>query len=150
MNNNAVINNNYGRLQDLTLLFEILMGTCPQRRTSILEDFNNKHMLFPTTETLSKCRTERKKNPNCFVRIDEEQIRHKNPANGCAMHLKYKQWHRIVIQGLTDANCKLIRTDVGSYGKRHADGKFSRCCLLWQLRERLPIPADSCLPESEL
>lgn len=52
--------------------------------------------------------------------------------------------------GVGDANYRLIYVDVGARGRESDGGVFNRCSLGYHLKNNLlPIPAPSCLPNSD-
>lgn len=87
--------------------------------------------------------------PNCIGSIDGKHIRLKSPPNSGTMFFNYKKFFSIVLQAISDAKCKFIAIEVGSYGKQ-SDGGILKSSALFKLMEsgELNIPPDASLPET--
>lgn len=87
--------------------------------------------------------------PNCLGAIDGKHIRVKCPARSGTMFFNYKHYFSIVLQAVSDANCRFIFIEVGAYGKQSDGGTF-RNSQLYRLMEKkkLNIPDETLLPQS--
>lgn len=89
--------------------------------------------------------------PNCIGSIDGKHIRILCPKWSGSMFFNYKKYFSIVLQAVSDANCKFIFVEVGSYGKQ-SDGGIFRNSTLYKAIDNgaLSIPEDNCLPSSSI
>ena len=62
--------------------------------------------------------------PNCWGAIDGKHVRIKCPAKSGSMYYNYKQFFSLILQAVSDANCKFLCIDVGAYGKQSDGGVF--------------------------
>nr|CAI5852404.1 unnamed protein product [Callosobruchus analis] len=62
--------------------------------------------------------------PRCIGAIDRKHIKIKAQQHSGSMYFNYKHHFYIVLQGVCDANCKLIMIDVGGYSKQSDGGIF--------------------------
>lgn len=67
------------------------------------------------------------------------------------MYYNCEQYFSIVLQAVSDANCKFIFIEVGAYGKQSDGGTFQS----WQIyklmkRQQLNIPKEERFPNSDI
>lgn len=110
------------------------------------------HMKPPTAESFKETAHDFYQKwgfPHCIGAIDGKHIRIKCPPRSGTMFYNYKQYFSIVLQAVSDANCKFIFTEIGAYGKQSDGGTF-RSSQMYKLmvRQRLNVPDEECLPES--
>lgn len=87
--------------------------------------------------------------PNCIGAIDGKHIRIKCPASSGSMFYNYKHFFSIVLQGISDANCKFIAIEVGGYGKQSDGGTFSSSQIYKLLKTgELQVPRSTSLPNT--
>nr|CAI5852403.1 unnamed protein product [Callosobruchus analis] len=70
--------------------------------------------------------------PRCIGAIDRKHIKIKAQQHSGSMYFNYKHHFYIVLQGVCDANCKLIMIDVGGYSKQ-SDGADAAYPLMTNL-----------------
>lgn len=89
--------------------------------------------------------------PHCIGAIDGKHIRIKCPPRSRTMFYNYKQFFSIVLQAVSDANCRFKCIEVGAYGKQSDGGTF-RDSKLYKLmqRNKLNIPAEEFLPDTNI
>lgn len=69
------------------------------------------------------------------------------PANAGSEYFNYKATHSIVLMAISDANYKIIYTDIGSRGRNSDGGVFATCSFTRKLGENtLNIPPARPLP----
>lgn len=112
------------------------------------------HMKTPTEETfknIAKNFNEKWQFPHCIGAIDGKHIRVKCPTHSGTMFFNYKSYFSIVLQAVSDANCRFTCIEVGAYGKQSDGGTF-RNSQLYKLMEKkkLNIPDESLLPQSDI
>nr|CAI5852400.1 unnamed protein product [Callosobruchus analis] len=85
--------------------------------------------------------------PRCIGAIDRKHIKIKAQQHSGSMYFNYKHHFYIVLQGVCDANCKLIMIDVGGYSKQSDGGIFKNSDMYKLMHQkRLHIPDPDCLP----
>nr|CAH7713356.1 unnamed protein product [Callosobruchus chinensis] len=101
------------------------------------------HTPVPTEATF------RKNFPHCIGAIDGKHIKIKAAKHSGSVYFNCKHHFSIVLQGVCDANYKLIMIDVGGYGK-HSDGGTFQNSAMYKLmhQKKLKIPDPDCLPET--
>lgn len=85
--------------------------------------------------------------PNVIGAIDGKHVRVVCPKNSGSMFFNYKKYFSVVLQGVADANYKLISIDVGGFGKQSDGGTFY-CSDFYKLltTKKIEIPEPSELP----
>nr|CAI5852405.1 unnamed protein product [Callosobruchus analis] len=89
--------------------------------------------------------------PRCIGAIDRKHIKIKAQQHSGSMYFNYKHHFYIVLQGVCDANCKLIMIDVGGYSKQSDGGIFKNSDMYKLMHQkRLHIPDPDCLPDTNV
>lgn len=89
--------------------------------------------------------------PNCVGAIDGKHIRIICPAASGTMFYNFKGFHSVVLQAVSDANCRFIMVEVGGYGKQSDGGTFNASDMFKLMNEgKLNVPPDTCLPDPNL
>ena len=112
-----------------------------------------KYMPFPNKEICksSALDFQNKWNfPNCFGAIDGKHIRVQCSSHSGSLYYNYKQFFSIVLQGVSNSDCKFLCIDVGAYG-RQSDGGIFRNSDLFRCMEnnKFECPAFEQLPMSD-
>lgn len=110
------------------------------------------HMPVPTEATFMKISDDFMQTwnfPHCIGAIDGKHIKIKAPQHSGSMYFNYKHHFSIVLQGVCDANYKLIMIDVGGYGKQSDGGTFQNSNMYKLMHQKkLQIPDCDFLPET--
>nr|CAI5850325.1 unnamed protein product [Callosobruchus analis] len=89
--------------------------------------------------------------PHYIGAIDGKRIKIKAPQHSGSMYFNYKHHFSIVLQGVCDANYKLIMIDVGGYAKQGDGGTFKNSDMYKLMHQNmLHIPNPDCLPEANV
>lgn len=122
--------------------------------TAIWDELHPIHMPIPTKQTFLQIADSffRLWNfPNCIGAVDGKHVRIKCPKNTGSMFFNYKQFFSAVLQGVADANYRLISIDVGGYGKQSDGGTFRASDLNELIQNRdLNLPEPDFLPGSNV
>lgn len=118
----------------------------------IWQELQPQHMPVPTKETFEKIAEDFYNIwnfPHVIGAIDGKHIRVICPKNSGSMFFNYKKYFSIVLQGIADANYRLIAIDVGGYGKQSDGGTFQSSDFYKMLTTKeIKIPESSTLPET--
>ena len=118
------------------------------------EELHPLHMSLPTTEYL-KSNVKEFENvwniPRVVGCLDGKHIRIVFPTDSGAMFFSYKKYFSVVLQGLVDANYKVITVDVGSFGKQSDRDTFLASDLFSFIDgKRIIFPEPDFLPHSNV
>nr|CAI5850328.1 unnamed protein product [Callosobruchus analis] len=112
------------------------------------------HMPVPTEATFRKISDDFMQTwnfPHYIGAIDGKRIKIKAPQHSGSMYFNYKHHFSIVLQGVCDANYKLIMIDVGGYAKQGDGGTFKNSDMYKLMHQNmLHIPNPDCLPEANV
>ncbi|CAH2010848.1 unnamed protein product [Acanthoscelides obtectus] len=108
------------------------------------------HMPEPTTATFLNVSADFMKVwnfPNCIGAVDGKHVKVIAPQHSGSMYFNYKHYFSIVLQGVCDANYKLLVIDVGGYGKQSDGGTFQSSNLYKRIHQnKLNVPNPDSLP----
>lgn len=129
-----------------TTVADIVYATC----SAIWLELVDIHMASPTQEDFKNIANDYFRLwqfPMCLGSIDGKHCRVKCPAKSGSSFFNYKQFFSIILQGVADANKRLIAIEVGGRGKQSDGGTFHYSTLN-KLMENggLPIPPPDILP----
>lgn len=112
------------------------------------------HMKPPTTEDFKEIADQFYKRwgfPNCLGSIDGKHIRIVCPRWSGSMFYNYKSFFSIVLQAVSDANCRFTFIEVGAYGKQSDGGTFRNSAMYDSMEKGvLNIPDNDFLPDSDI
>lgn len=121
---------------------------------AIWDEFHQEHMPFPTTEmhlSIANDFFQKWNFPNCIGCVDGKHIRIRAPPDSGSMFWNYKHFHSIVLQAVSDARCRFLYIEVGSYGKQSDGGIFATSSLMHHLENKsFHVPTKKKIPGTDI
>lgn len=121
---------------------------------ALWEELQPEHMSIPTTDIFQKIAEDFYNTwnfPHVIGAIDGKHVRIICPKKSGSMFFNYKKYFSVVLQGVVDANYKLIAIDVGGYGKQSDGGTFQSSDFYKLLTtKQIKIPTASSLPGTNI
>lgn len=113
-------------------------------------------MLMPSPtkevfESTEKVFRERWNFPNVVGCLDGKHVRVRCPKKTGSLYYNYKNYFSVILFALTDANCKFLAIDVGSFGREGDAGIFQKSSIGQSIREKhFNVPGPKLLPNTNI